>query len=579
MDVLHNGIVSKTENNPQISIDEIPNEILLHIFSLNANMADDDFFSCEPHYRALNVTRRTSQVSRRWRNIALGTPSIWANVIDLDIFRMDTARDWREEVLRRSGNSLLSVKGYLIPSGGNWNFVEGWIIFSFLDKYWDRIQNLKIQFTGSEGTFDNDDWLRILCRPSPLLRSFDLQVTSLNLSRFFITFSYPDAVLFSGHAPSLREFHKGSIITLTPAPWLYQLRILELNFENQSTPPTIARILRELEGMRVLERLIIHMGGCRWRADNRGERIRRVKFPSLRHLDITSSDFKHCALLLKNIVPQQRCSLFLNACGLYDNREYTPPLYTLVPLIAQYSNNYFNFGGIVPRSIEFRLFNHLFQFAAYVESWSFTPVDISGLNYPDRANKPQCPDADFNVEVMDNPRIRLGLTLLRPIISSIPVPALGLVTAFKLFISKRYLINQKVDLMVFLPLMESLISVETLATTTNSLKELTAIGIGNSTLPSLRTLTMMGSLSKSRKDSKEYVAHPIILDFLQLRAEAGLPIEVFDLRSVDEDPRCGKISLQCLEVMSGLKVVWRGGENICEYVCGSGNPGILNFTV
>ena len=581
MDVLQMELISKTKNNPHISIDEIPNEILLHIISLNANMADDDFFSYEPHYKALCVTRRTSQVSRRWRNLTLGTPEVWANLIDLEIFKTHTATDWREEVLRRSGESLLSVKGFLTLCGRNWNLFGIEIIFSFLDKYWDRIQHLNIQFSGSEGTFDNDDWLRIFCRPSPLLRSFDLQVASLNLRGFFITYIDPDTVLFSGHAPSLREFHNGSVVPFTPAPWIYQLRILELNFEKKHTDLTIARMLSELEGMNVLEHLLIHMGVHRWRAENPAERIRIIKLPSLRHINITSPDFKHCALLLGNIVPQPGCSLFLDVRGSYNDRPNTLfPLYTLVPLIARYSNNYFDFGGIKPRSIEFRLFNYLFQFAAYVESWSFTPFHISGLDYPDRPNKSRCPNPDFNIEVMDpsysptNFGIKLRLMLLKPIISSIPDPALGLVTAFKLFISESYLTDQKVDLMVFLQLMESLTSVETLATTTNSLMELTGIGIANSTLPSLRTLTMVGSLCKSRN---EYIAHPIILEFLQLREDAALPIEVFDVRTIDEDSRGGKISFQCLEVMSGLKVVWRGAENICEYVCGTGNPDILDF--
>jgi len=80
--------------------------------------------------------------------------------------------------------------------------------------------------------------------------------------------------------------------------------------------------------------------------------------------------------------------------------------------------------------------------------------------------------------------------------------------------------------------MASLTSVEILATNTTSVMEFTNLGIGNSTLPSLRTLTMMVSLSR---DQKEYIIHPIILAFLQLRAEAGLPIEVFDPRTTNED--------------------------------------------
>ena len=560
-------------NNFQTSVDEMPDDILLHIFSLNTNMADDD---CEPHYRALYVTRCTSQVSRRWRILTLGSPMIWANLIDLEIFRTNTAKDWREEVLRRSGTSLLSVKVH-----GDWRAVKNELLLSFLDKYWDRIQTLNIHFSGLKGSFDGDAWLNILCRPSPLFRSFDFRIGAEQFYELLPDHTKSN-ILSSSHAPSNLEFHKSAIPTFMPVPWLSQLGVLELNFKDRNhwIYINVAHILSRLEGMNALGHLIIHLGNIKWSVNDRAERIRLVDLPSLRLMDITSPDSKQCALLLENIVPQQGCSLFLNAYSLYyDDHPYIP-----AGLIAQYSNNYFNFGGIVPRSIEFRFLNRIFQFAAYVESWSFTPFDISGYgysqpNYLDRANKSRCPDPDFNIEIMDPSlsAVDLRLTSLNPIILSIPVAALRLVTAFKLFTSEGYLTKQKVDSMVFIQLMESLTSVETLATTTNSLIELTVLGIGHSTLPSLRTLTMMDSLNDKGKE--EYAIHPIILEFLQLRAEAGLPIEVFDVRTVDEDPHWRKISLQCLEVMSGLKVVWRGDEEICEYVCGTGNPGVLDFIV
>lgn len=491
-------------------------------------------------------------------------------------------------MLKRSGASLLSVKGCF--DGANWDSVENQIILSFLEKYWDRIQDLNIQFTGLDGRFESDDWSKILCKPSPFLRCFDLRVSSPDLNDLLITHGDFNATLFSGHAPSLQEFRKGSIIAFSPAPWLAQLRILELNFEKQSTVPlNIAHMLNGLNGMDLLEHLVLQIGKC---ANNSSERICRVRFPSLRRLDITSLDFEHSVLLLQNIVRRRGCSLLLNASGSYHNgkdpyrrgrnRNASPStsektsFKILVPLIANHSNKYFNVGGIRrPRSLELRFFNQFFQCAAYVEPWTFTPFDIPGYGYSspkylDRAKKPRSPDPDFKVEIM-----AIGSSikrLLSPIISSIPLSALGRITTFKLFIAVGYMTDQKTDSTAFLQLMESLTSVETLATTANSLAELIYIGIGRSALPSLRNLTLMDSLIKYR----ETFVHPIILHFLRSRTEAGLPIKVL---TIDEDPRDqGGIGLQFLEVMSGLKVVWRGDERMCEYVCGTGNPGVLDFS-
>jgi len=132
----------------------------------------------------------------------------------------------------------------------------------------------------------------------------------------------------------------------------------------------------------------------------------------------------------------------------------------------------------------------------YFSEYGYPPI------YLDMATNSRFPDPDFKVEVLDPDHLpaNLRLILLRSIISSIPVATLGLVTASRFFTSEGYLSDQKVDTMAFLQLMASLTSVEILATNTTSLMEFTNLGIGNSTLPSLRTLTMMGSLSRDQKN-------------------------------------------------------------------------------
>jgi len=95
--------------------------------------------------------------------------------------------------------------------------------------------------------------------------------------------------------------------------------------------------------------------------------LHKCNLPSLRHMDITSYDSKHCAFLLENIASRQGCSLFL--CVHFSHKRC---LYisTFGQLITQYSNNHFNFCGIIPRSFAFRLSDASFNLP-HTDSWSF----------------------------------------------------------------------------------------------------------------------------------------------------------------------------------------------------------------
>jgi hypothetical protein len=159
-------------------ISKLTNDILLFIFSINADMTDESLMCWDDRkipYKALHVTRRTSQVSRYWRTLILGSPTIWAGVIDLQLFR-PSLESWREEVFQRCGRCLLSVKGLCsferdasaciheirTPSS------------SFSTPTWDQIKNLHVEVTYADQV-DDETWLRILCRPAKFLCSFNLQ--------------------------------------------------------------------------------------------------------------------------------------------------------------------------------------------------------------------------------------------------------------------------------------------------------------------------------------------------------------------------------------------------------------------
>ncbi|KAF8910202.1 hypothetical protein CPB84DRAFT_1764891, partial [Gymnopilus junonius] len=63
----------------------------------------------------MTIARRTSQVCNMWRTVMLDSPSLWANIIDL----RQSQGHWREEVIRRTGTSPLSIRGYFDGSNGS----------------------------------------------------------------------------------------------------------------------------------------------------------------------------------------------------------------------------------------------------------------------------------------------------------------------------------------------------------------------------------------------------------------------------------------------------------------------------
>ncbi|KDR66056.1 hypothetical protein GALMADRAFT_273768, partial [Galerina marginata CBS 339.88] len=82
-------------------------DILREIFLFNANIFTKR--------KCIETTRLSSQVCHSWRSLILKSPTIWGRLLELSELELSTDR-WREEVLRRSGNSLLWVRGQVSGS-------------------------------------------------------------------------------------------------------------------------------------------------------------------------------------------------------------------------------------------------------------------------------------------------------------------------------------------------------------------------------------------------------------------------------------------------------------------------------
>jgi len=112
-------LIPESAKDPLIST--LHEDLLWKIFLFNADLNDDISFDAalgrgqDPVFttNGLTVTRHTSQVCRFWRSLILGSTSIWGRVIDLNVLKA-SSQIWRDEVLKRTGEAPLDIKGNLL---------------------------------------------------------------------------------------------------------------------------------------------------------------------------------------------------------------------------------------------------------------------------------------------------------------------------------------------------------------------------------------------------------------------------------------------------------------------------------
>lgn len=196
-------------NPPTHHIHTLNEDILLHIFTLNADMFSD------PDADALLTTCITSQVCQNWRNLMLAAPLLWAKVIDMDRVFNSGNYEWCDELIRRSGTVPLHLKlDWLKPSEN---------VFRVIRENWHRIQKLVV--------FESIPRVEVTrlafgC-PAPCLETFEMK------------FAYTVLVegdknplaepLFGGDAPMLRNFNLYNHAIDHQTPWLRHLHSLVLD--------------------------------------------------------------------------------------------------------------------------------------------------------------------------------------------------------------------------------------------------------------------------------------------------------------------------------------------------------------
>ncbi|KAH9484474.1 hypothetical protein JR316_0003956 [Psilocybe cubensis] len=283
-------------------------DILLYIFSLNANAVDS--FVCESHSypvsvmdidygrsAALNVTRYSSQVCREWRHLILASPTLWANSLDLELLDCGTD-EWRNEVVKRTGNCLLTVVGTM-PS-----MYELFPMFQFLrdffDKNWTRIRRLIVY----DDFFNGANWKELLKRPSPNLERLRIMGQDMTFDNI------QDGTLFSGTSPRPSKLLRG----LKLLPYLETLGIVNNLIDYELDRP-----------------------------------LAPINLPNLTQLSI-KSNVMTIIPMLKYLVPGPNCSLRL------DDYFYLPRTFSSLPETFE---NYLDIGGALSTFLGHQAYQNL----------------------------------------------------------------------------------------------------------------------------------------------------------------------------------------------------------------------------
>ncbi len=185
-------------------------DILLYIFTLNADMFTDIMFT---NRGALRTTWITSHVCQKWRDLMLATPSLWARMIDMDCFSRTWIVGATEELIRRSGAAPLWIKAD-----------DAEFLLSVIKENWHRIQKLVI--SDQEPDFIDGLTQLALKSPAPCLETFDLEVDEYDNSEDLAGIHF--RALFGGHAPMLRRFYLDGFFVHHQEPCLRQLHSLVL---------------------------------------------------------------------------------------------------------------------------------------------------------------------------------------------------------------------------------------------------------------------------------------------------------------------------------------------------------------
>ncbi|KAF8961481.1 hypothetical protein BDZ97DRAFT_1759852 [Flammula alnicola] len=288
-------------------ITKLNRDILWYIFCMNADL-DDPIADRRSSCKGLITAVRTSSVCKLWREILLlDSASLWGRIIDLNLLAGQHDK-WRQEVLKRTGSAPLHIKGRDLVTV-NEGIALRFFLSALLPAQWTRIRRFDLEVKVRATVSVNDGLWSSVQQAAPYLESFSLQFGQELIPSVLES---PNSVLFSNHAPLLRQFRlscKRININLK-APWLSQIHTLTLEGEFQ-----VPDFLEALRRMSLLEDLNINAGMGQALDldvdDGRPLRIPLITLPKLRKLRLRVT-LSAAAFFLGNTVATPGCCLQLD---------------------------------------------------------------------------------------------------------------------------------------------------------------------------------------------------------------------------------------------------------------------------
>ncbi|KAF8965021.1 hypothetical protein BDZ97DRAFT_809257 [Flammula alnicola] len=524
-----------------VPIFKLHTELLLEIFSVNARIvipyrnpgAVRKPQASDPRHRhrfsSLTITVRSSQVCGEWRKIILGDPLLWGSCIDFRVLAQKED-NWREEILRRTGDSLLSVVVNLDRNSA----ALSKFFSALLNHHWTRIRHLYIP--ARVGQFQVRELWNALARPAPHLQSFHV----------YLLHPLPDVLdsdvsfLFSGNAPSLRYFRAPYMYFNLRTPWLPQIRELETK---QSF--TVAELLDAYARMPLLEILSVALNG----SDLAGQsnNLTQASLPRLEEISVTGA-IDACLTLLEHIAPAPGCLLSMRSHqnGIHlTTMTSTDFVASARRVFSTYVESYFNHHHLTGKLI----------FSIYPSHLSFIELD----------NNHTLLEVGFPSIRSQGFRQHSSISDLLRAISSCRFSGVT-----QLFIHGTAVPRYPTSTI----LLSAFHSVKALKASLKTLQTLFEVPSGitlDNTAPVLPLLQTLEVMPERRLDVFMTEIQSIILPFLASRKEAGFPIRFLDLDLLTHPLKLTHpFNLgSLLGGMTGITLLWHEEGEVREYLVGS----------
>ncbi|KAJ3503328.1 hypothetical protein NLJ89_g8484 [Agrocybe chaxingu] len=540
-------------------IHNLDEDLLLNIFMINANMDEDPseyrkFFQ-DWGPRALTVTRNTSHVCSFWRQAMLSSPSLWGRLVDLDYLIL-LKKEWREEIMRRTGTSLLHVKN---THTTNW-YIPTFLPFLayVLDVHWARIEILDVS-TYFEGDYKGDLWYPI-ARPSKALKAFRVALGALQQP------IQSGETLFGNDAPRLREVQliaRFQANLYLSSSWLSQLCHLEVSGAPPTSRPTLLAWLEKLADMPFLRILRLYSAFNSVFEDRVSLPV--IELPNLTKLQV-KQDLYSAALFLNHIKIPAKCRMCITISGIFTTPKFPSRDHLIVDVLSKYSKRWFS-ANTEWTNLALNLKVMLWQ------SLSIVQFEENALEH-DSTGSAVSKVFEASVNVGDDDVEILELLPYFSVFSQCNfshITMLSIRLTFSLDMAPAAISHLQ---NIISHSVHALPEVEALATSMELISQLTKLPRDAdmpTPFPKLKVLTLYDTFVIREWDDTGEHPNPgreVAELFFRQRQEDGCPIQVLDLTACEYST---SPDMSYLENVEGMKVKWLdSGGSRQEAICGSG---------